>query len=78
MYGAISDFLKDLSTDSPALWALLVLGAMATVSLGLYLFWELLLGLVFRRASRERERDFFLPIRRDRSRQSDSRQGRSR
>ena len=52
MYESISDFLKDLSANSPALWAILVLGVVATISLGLYSFWETVLRIVFSGSSR--------------------------
>ena len=79
MYGEISDFLKDLSAESPILWALLVLGTIATLSLALYVFWELLLRLVFHGPSRERGDGLFtlIRVRRSRGRQSDSGQDRS-
>lgn len=57
MYGALSDFLRDLSTESPALWALLVLGVMLTLSLGLHTLWESLLRLVLGSVSRPRRRN---------------------
>lgn len=46
MYDAISDFLQTLSGDSPELWAVLVLGVIATLSLALYALWEVVLRLV--------------------------------
>ena len=46
MYEAIHDFFQTLSADSPILWALFVLGVVATVSPGLYAFWEFVLKLV--------------------------------
>ena len=47
MYESISDFLKDLGTNSPALWAVFVLGVIITISLGLYSFWETVLKVAF-------------------------------
>ena len=43
----MTEFLTTFNTDHPLLWALLVLGVVATTSLALYLFWELLLRLIF-------------------------------
>ena len=47
MYKAISDFLQTLSAGNSALWTLFVLGVVATISLGLYAFWEITLRAVF-------------------------------
>ena len=58
MYDSISDFLQTLSGDSPGLWAVFVLGVIATLSLALYALWELVLTLVSnlgRVASRSRQ-----------------------
>ena len=52
MYESISDFLKDLSTNSPALWTLFVLGVVIAISLGLYFFWETVLKIAFPGSSR--------------------------
>ena len=49
MYDSISDFLQTLSGDSPGLWAVFVLGVIATLSLALYALWELVLTLVVQR-----------------------------
>ena len=60
MYDSVSDFLRTLSTDSPGLWGVFVLGVMATLSLGLYALWEVVLGLVSRlgqRVTRSRQTD---------------------
>ena len=46
MYEATRDFLKTLSENSPALWTILVLGVITTLSLGLYAFWEMVLGVL--------------------------------
>ena len=46
MYDSISDFLQTLSDDSPGLWAVFVLGVIATLSLALYALWEMVLRLV--------------------------------
>ena len=46
MYGTISNFLTDFSEYSRPLWALFVFGVVATLSLGLYAFWEAAFGLV--------------------------------
>jgi hypothetical protein len=51
MYDSISDFLQELSSEKPALWAPFVLAVVATLSLALYGFWEAALQL-FRRLRR--------------------------
>ncbi len=48
MYGSIGDFLRALSDDSPWLWGVFVLAVMASLSLGLYTLWEVVLRLVSR------------------------------
>ena len=58
MYGSIGDFLRTLSDDSPWLWGVFVLAVMATLSLGLYALWEVVLRLVSklgRRVTRSRQ-----------------------
>ncbi len=42
----MTEFLTTFNTGHPVLWALLVLGVVATTSLVLYLFWELLLRVI--------------------------------
>lgn len=42
----MTEFLTTFNTEHPLLWALLVFGVVATTSLALYLFWELLLRLI--------------------------------
>ena len=51
MYETISDFLKTLSADNSALWAILVLGVVVTLSLVLYNFWEIVLRIAFQAPS---------------------------
>ncbi len=46
MYDAIADFIRSFSADHTLLWALLVMGVVASVSLVLYGFWELVLRLL--------------------------------
>ena len=41
MYDSVTSFLKTFSADQPILWALLVMAVVATTSLTLYAFWEL-------------------------------------
>jgi hypothetical protein len=41
MYELLAHFLKTFSADQPVLWALLVMAMVATTSLTLYAFWEL-------------------------------------
>ena len=69
MYDAISDFLKTLSADSPALWAMLVLGSIATLSLGLYALWEVVLLILFPDPSGSRKNRYFALITRKRLRE---------
>ena len=45
MYDTLTDFLKSFSVDHPALWALLVMAVVACTSLGLFVFWEVILRL---------------------------------
>ena len=52
----MSELLRNLSTDSPALWAILVLGVIATLSLGLYGFWETVLRIGFPSPSHKKKR----------------------
>ena len=47
MYDALTDFLKSFSVDYPVLWALTVVAVVATTSLTLYAFWELVLRRLF-------------------------------
>ncbi len=54
MYGSIGDFLRALSDDSPWLWGVFVLAVMATLSLGLYALWEVVLRVVSRLGRRVR------------------------
>ncbi len=54
MYEALSKFLIAFSSDSPILWALLVMAVIAGTGLGLYAFWEIILkgaSAVFGRSS---------------------------
>ncbi len=46
MYDSLTTFLRNLSADSPLLWALLVVGVVAVAALVLYAFWEVVLRLV--------------------------------
>ena len=58
MYGSIGDFLRALSDDSPWLWGVFVLAVMASLSLGLYTLWEVVLRLISRlgrRVTRSRQ-----------------------
>ena len=48
MYDSISDFLQTLSTESRELWAVFVLGVIATLALALYGLWEVVLRLASR------------------------------
>ena len=43
MHHALTDFLQNFSSQSPLLWALLVMAVVAGMGLGLYVFWELAL-----------------------------------
>ncbi len=47
MYELLTQFLKTFSTDRQVLWALLVMAVVATTSLTLYTFWELVWRLLF-------------------------------
>ncbi len=51
MYDTLTDFMKTFSADYPALWALLVMAVVASTSLLLFAFWEVLLRLVVSRIS---------------------------
>ena len=44
MYDSLTEFMKNLSADSPVLWALLVMAVVASTGLFLYAFWELVLS----------------------------------
>ena len=46
MYDTLTEFMKTFSADSPALWALLVMAVVASTSLLLFAFWEVVLRLV--------------------------------
>ena len=46
MYDFLSDFLSAFSLHQPVLWALLVMAVVATISLGLHAFWELVWRLL--------------------------------
>ena len=46
MYDSLTTFVRNLSADSPLLWALLVIGVVAVAALALYAFWEVVLRLV--------------------------------
>jgi hypothetical protein len=46
MYDALASFLQDLSSQSPLLWALLVMAVVAGTGLGLYALWEMVLRWV--------------------------------
>ncbi len=54
MYQALTEFLKTFSTSHSVLWALLIMGVMATTSLALYAFWEVALKMLFSGVSRAR------------------------
>ena len=41
MYDSLTDFMQNLSADSPVLWALLVMAVVALIGLALFAFWEL-------------------------------------
>ena len=43
VYESLTSFLKTFSSQSPILWALLVMGVIALTGLILYGFWELVL-----------------------------------
>ena len=47
MYDSVTHFLKTFSADQPILWALLVMAVVATISLTMYAFWELVWRLLF-------------------------------
>ena len=50
MYESLTHFLKTFSSESPFLWALLVMVIIAVAGLALYGFWEIVLrgvGMVF-------------------------------
>ena len=47
MYDGLNDFLRTFSVGYPIFWALLVMAVVASTSLTLYLFWELLFRLLF-------------------------------
>ena len=49
MYDSLSEFINSFSADNPLLWALLVMGVVAGLSLVLFGFWELVLRLPFGR-----------------------------
>ena len=46
MYDALTGFLQSFSSESPLLWALLVMAVVAGTGLGLYIVWELVLRWV--------------------------------
>ncbi len=46
MYDSVTYFLKTFSADQPILWALLVMAVVATTSLTMYAFWELVWRLL--------------------------------
>ena len=48
MHAPLTHFLKTFSADQPVLWALLVMGVLAAMSLGLYVFWEVALSFLGR------------------------------
>ena len=56
MYESLTEFLKTFSTSHSVLWALLIMGVMATTSLALYAFWEVALKTLFSGVSRARNR----------------------
>lgn len=47
LYTGLNDFLKTFSSEHSVLWALLVMAVMASVSLMLYGFWEVVIKAVF-------------------------------
>ncbi|MDP6548731.1 MAG: hypothetical protein QF659_01480 [Dehalococcoidia bacterium] len=47
MYDAFTDFLITFSAGHSILWALLVVGVVASTSVILFVFWELVLRLLF-------------------------------
>ena len=47
MYDGLNDFLRTFSVGHPIPWAFLVMAVVATTSLALYFFWELLFRLLF-------------------------------
>jgi len=47
MYDFLNSFLRTFSLHQPVLWALLVMAVVATISLVLYAFWELVWRLMF-------------------------------
>ena len=60
MYESLTGFLKTFSSQSPILWALLVMGVIALTGLVLYGFWEIVLrgaSLVFSGGSRKGSND---------------------
>ena len=46
MYDTLTEFMKTFSEDFPALWALLVMAVVASTSLLLFAFWEVVLRFV--------------------------------
>lgn len=46
MYESLASFLQEISSQTPLLWALLVMVVVATTALGLYTLWELVMRLV--------------------------------
>ena len=54
MYETLTHFLKTFSSESPFLWALLVMAVIAVAGLALYGFWEVVLrgvGMAFGRGN---------------------------
>lgn len=47
MNDSLNDFLRTFSVGYPVFWAFLVMAVVASTSLTLYLFWELVLRLLF-------------------------------
>ena len=46
MYDTLTEFMRTFSADHRALWALLVMAVVASTSLLLFAFWEVVLRLV--------------------------------
>jgi len=47
LYDGLIDFLRTFSVGYPIFWAFLVMAVVASTSLTLYLFWELVFRLLF-------------------------------
>ena len=55
MYGSLTEFMRNLSTDHSVWWALLVVAAVACASLILFCTWEAVLRAPFRQKTAKRD-----------------------